>query len=104
MSSETRLKRLSIPVEEVIGLLTSFADNNIISKINLPPNTRVLDVHYEYLCRSFDFLLENPDWPVNFPGGQLMYIGLDRDCVIKKYQITEIPDGVDGTYIDCKGY
>lgn len=86
---EQRYKILSIPDEVVLSLLYPLCDANILHKIKLPDDVRVVTVWFRPERASFEFLLESETF-VPVPDGEYVPEIMDaRQVVVMRYQLME---------------
>lgn len=81
-----RQKILSIPYKEILNLF--FLEDNVIQKIELPPDTKIIFVTQVPDRRVFDFYLESSEFPPVPMYGDIPRLDYERE-MIKRFRIVE---------------
>lgn len=67
--NEQRFKILSLDQNDVLDIFLNRRNHMMVKKIDLPDECYVDSVHYNYLCRSFDFVIGSELFPSVPKGG-----------------------------------
>lgn len=79
VSEERRGKVLWLPHQQVLhALVVRPQDGTHITRVALPKQYRIRDVHYDPLRAAFGFIIESPEFPMNAVGAELPSLGIDK--------------------------
>lgn len=83
ISEERRGKVLWLSRHQVFhSLIVSTQDVTHITRVALPEQYRIRDVHYDSLRAAFGFIIESPEFPTNPVGTELPSFALDEVKVV----------------------
>ena len=79
VSEERRGKVLWLSRHQVFhSLIVSTQDVTQITRVALPEQYRIRDVHYDTLRAAFGFIIVSPEFPMNAVGAELPSFALDE--------------------------
>ena len=79
VSEERRGKVLWLPHQQVFhALVVSPQAATHITRVALPEQYRIRDVHYDPRRAAFGFFIESPEFPTNLEGAELPPLGIDK--------------------------